>query len=278
MGKVAGTVLLLGAAAGGYFYLQQQQAQTEVQRVVYVPQPEPAYEPQQSKFAQIAPFLDFGMDLMNRNRSNNTTQGQNGLGGFLGDLFGGGNRNSGQGSGAPASGGRASVGAGGAQGILDMIGSVEAPQGYNQVYGGSKIQPPRPITTMTIRELLAWQDRSVAAGSKSSAAGRYQIIRKTLRSLVAQGAARMNDRFDRSTQDRLGRALLSKRGLERFEAGQMTASDFAQSLSQEWAALPAFTRDRRGRAANGQSYYADDGLNRSHLTKDQVLQALGGMV
>ena len=159
-------------------------------------------------------------------------------------------------------------------GLLDLIGQAEAPGGYNQVYGGSKIQTPRPITTMSVRGVLAWQDSSVAAGSASSAVGRYQIIRDTLRGLVSQGVLSINETFDPEAQDRAAVALMEEKGLSRYQSGQLTREAFAQGLSETWAGLPAFTRDSRGRAAAGQSYYAGDGLNRATATQSQVVNAL----
>lgn len=157
-----------------------------------------------------------------------------------------------------------------------VIGDAEAPEGYNQVYGGSRLQPPRPITTMTVAEVREWQNRSVNAGSPSSAAGRYQIIGPTLQSLIDEGAVSPSDTFDSATQDRLSVALMERRGLRDFEAGRLSPTQFAQRLSQEWAGLPAFTRDRRGRSATGQSYYAGDGLNAATTTQDRVMRALTG--
>lgn len=160
--------------------------------------------------------------------------------------------------------------------LQQVIGEAEAPQGYNQVYGGSRIQPPRPITTMTVGEVRDWQNRSVNAGSPSSAAGRYQVIGPTLQGLIDQGVVSPNDTFDAATQDKISVALMERRGLRDYEAGRISATTFGQRLSQEWAGLPAFTRDRKGRKAQGQSYYAGDGLNAATTTKDRVMRALTG--
>ena len=154
-------------------------------------------------------------------------------------------------------------------GILDLIGSAEAPQGYDQVYGGTRLNPPRRITTMTVGEVLAWQRQSVAAGSRSSAAGKYQIIRKTLQSLVDQGHVSTSDRFDADTQDRLAVVLMRRRGLDRFEDGSLSAEGFANQLAREWAGLPVATGPRAGG-----SYYGGDGLNKSTVSVDRVLDVL----
>lgn len=155
-----------------------------------------------------------------------------------------------------------------ALGILHFIGSHEAPEGYGQVYGGSRLKPPKPLEEMTIGEVLAWQDASVAAGSKSSAAGRYQIIRKTLRSQLAKGVVSEGDLFDGPTQDKLGFALMQGRGYDRFERGEISETAFGNALAKEWASLPMLTGDKAGKSA-----YDGDGLN-SALTDPETVLAL----
>ncbi len=166
-------------------------------------------------------------------------------------------------------------GGGGLSTLLNLIGGVEAPQGYDQVYGGirSADQPPKPLTSMTVNEVLAWQD-SIDARYPSEAAGRYQVMEDTLRGLVRSGQVSGNARFDRNTQDNIAVTLMKRRGLDDYQTGRISADKFAQKLSQEWASLPAITVDKKGRSATGQSYYAGDGLNRSHVTIDTILSAV----
>ena len=166
-------------------------------------------------------------------------------------------------------------GGGGLSSLLNLIGGVEAPQGYNQVYGGirSADQPPKPLTSMTVNEVLAWQD-SIDARYPSEAAGRYQVMEDTLRGLVRSGQVSGNARFNESTQDQIAVTLMKRRGLDDYQTGRISADKFAQKLSQEWASLPAITVDRKGRRASGQSYYAGDGLNRSHVAIDAILNAV----
>lgn len=140
--------------------------------------------------------------------------------------------------------------------LLRFIGKHEAPRGYDQMYSGSKIRPPKPITQMTINEVLAYQDRSVAAGSASSAAGQYQFIRKTLRATVAKAGVSGNELFDNAMQDKLAGQLLRNRGLKSFQSGKISAEQFGNNLAKEWASLPVMTGPKRGR-----SHYAGDGLN-----------------
>jgi len=155
--------------------------------------------------------------------------------------------------------------------VLAFVGDKEAPGGFDQVYSGSKLAPPKPITTMSINELLAWQDASVAAGSESSAAGRYQIIRKTLRGLVAKMGLNGSETFNQELQDRLAVELMNEAGLAQFKAGEITASEFGNRLSGVWAALPRVSGDGAGR-----STYAGDGLNAATTSVDAFMGILAG--
>lgn len=64
----------------------------------------------------------------------------------------------------------------------------------------------KPLTSMTVGEVMDLQ-----AQGRLHAAGRYQIIGKTLKGLVDQGVVSRNDMFDAATQDKLGIALIEGR-------------------------------------------------------------------
>jgi len=50
-----------------------------------------------------------------------------------------------------------------------MIYQAEANGDPDMIYGGCRINPPRPITQMTVREVRQFQDQMVQSGSRSSA-------------------------------------------------------------------------------------------------------------
>jgi hypothetical protein len=148
------------------------------------------------------------------------------------------------------------------------------PDGYSVVYSGipKANRPKALLTTYTIGEIVEWQRFVVSKGAASSAAGAYQIIRKTLEGLPFKKA----ERFDEACQDEAAMMLLDRRGWDDCEAGRMSAVDFADMLSREWASLPV-QRDQRGserQVKRGQSYYAGDGLNKAHATPEEVLKAV----
>ena len=151
--------------------------------------------------------------------------------------------------------------------VLDLIGMLEAPGGYDTVYYGVRTDPPRPITSMSVGEVLAWQRDTVGAGSVSSAAGRYQIIRPTLQSLVDQGVVTPGTRFDAATQDRLGRHLLRETG---YRSGDTSAAS-ANAIARVWAALP-----RIGGPGEGLSMYHGIAGNHSLISAETFMGVLNG--
>lgn len=131
------------------------------------------------------------------------------------------------------------------RGLLDFIGSIEGPAGYDDYYRGVSSGPPRPLTSMTIREVLAWQDR-IDAASNSEAAGRYQIMEDTLRGTVRANGIDLDKRFDATTQDELAEILLKGRG---WDPNRTDYVNMGNAIAYEWAALPVCSGVKKGRSA-----------------------------
>lgn len=169
--------------------------------------------------------------------------------------------------------------------LLDLIArheseSAAASQGVSSgydvvVHQAFKVHPPaKPITSMTIGEVLEWQSEAIriyqirfASRNGYSAVGRYQIIRSTLLGLLDPDW-KMSDQFDSETQDLLAMQLLRRRGWSKWASAKSAEADgtFADSLSREWASLPY---------NNGKSYYAGDGHgNASLVSREEVLRVL----
>lgn len=93
----------------------------------------------------------------------------------------------------------------------------------------------RGLSSMTVQEVMNLQ-----SGNKVHAAGRYQIIRSTLRGLMEgrYGATGVQptDRFDATTQDKLAIALLKGRA-GRFLTAGGSISEAARGMGQEWIGL-----------------------------------------
>ena len=164
---------------------------------------------------------------------------------------------------------RASEEAGRASQLLDFIGGLEAPLGYNQVYGHNRMAP---LDEMTVSQVLSYQRDRVRKGSPSSAVGRYQFIRGTLKGLVQELGLTGEEKFTPELQDRLAIHLLKRRGLNRYLEGRTTLEQFGNSLAKEWASLPVVAGKKKGR-----SFYAGDGLNKSLTGVDDALEAIASL-
>lgn len=168
------------------------------------------------------------------------------------------------GSGSPAGPGAATAApAGSEQALLDFVGKIEARGDYNMLVGG---KANSNLTNMTIKEVLDLQTSMARSGKhESTAVGKYQIIKKTLQGLVNSRVVSLDDVFNSATQDKLAMALMKQRGLDSYKAKKISADQFADNLSMEWASLPFRT---------GKSYYDKVGSNRSLVSRNDFLSML----
>lgn len=156
--------------------------------------------------------------------------------------------------------------------LLEFIVSIEAPQGYDTIYGNNQDKLPRPLTQMTLGEVIDAQ-KSWTKRFKSSAAGGLQFMRKTLIGIAKEVPSLSGDvLFDRELQQRLGYYLLLRRGYERFMTGELSMVAFGKALAQEWASFPVLTacKGEHQPIERGQSYYAGDALNKSLVRPERV--------
>jgi len=152
--------------------------------------------------------------------------------------------------------------------LLNTIAKGESNGNYNAYFGNAgntSIQ----FTSMTVAEVMHWQQAYVAAGNASNAVGRYQFMGTTLAGLVRQQHISPHTRFNEALQDRLAIALIERRGAVAYVEKKITREQFAENLSKEWAALPRSTG-----ASPHASYYAGDGLNNSRVSVSELFSAL----
>lgn len=201
-----------------------------------------------------------------------------GLGAILG-LFGaliGENAGSTGGARATPFSGSSSAATGGVKQLLDLIAIPESGGDYNRIYAGiSRADyPKKPLTQMTVGEVLDWQD-SIDSKYNSEAAGRYQIMEDTLRGL---GLPRRM-KFDAAGQDKAAMILLERRGLKKYKRGQISAEQFALNLAKEWAGLPVpfKTKGAKKTVMPGESYYAAFNGNRAGISVDSVMSAIANI-
>ena len=151
--------------------------------------------------------------------------------------------------------------------FLELLGEVEGPGGYDTVTYHTSIDPPKPLTRMTIDEVIAFQRKVRASGSRSSAVGRFQFIMSTLIELVDEMDIDRNRRFTPDVQDMLARTLMDR--CDFYDVEQEDSAEVADCLARFWAALPVATGENAGRSR----YQGYEG-NRSLVSKRTVLAVL----
>ncbi|MCJ2129345.1 hypothetical protein [Methylobacterium sp. E-045] len=154
--------------------------------------------------------------------------------------------------------------------ILDFVAGPESGGNYNAFFGNGR--STKNLSAMTLDQVMAW---SGSRGTESSATGRYQFMKATLRGLKTEMGLSGSEPFSPALQDRMAVQLLNRRGYSEWQAGRITDAQFANRLALEWASLPNITA-QNGRPA-GVSAYAGDGLNRSSVSPASVLGALTGV-
>jgi hypothetical protein len=150
--------------------------------------------------------------------------------------------------------------------LVNTIYQAESRGNPNIIYWGCPIQPPRPITQMTVREVRRFQDQMVSAGSASSAVWACQIIRGTMDGAIRAGVLDPNQKFDVAAQNKFTLWKMEQRWLNRFMSWQMSDAQFMRSLSQEWASLP--------KDMWWASYYAWDWLNHALVSPQTMMRHL----
>lgn len=103
--------------------------------------------------------------------------------------------------------------------FLDLIGKAEGTdkgRGYNESLAyGSLTGGPKDLVNMTLDEIDQLQGRMLrhpANKWNSSALGRYQIVRRTLRTFRGAVGLKGSDKFSPENQDKLAMAILAEQG------------------------------------------------------------------
>ena len=120
----------------------------------------------------------------------------------------------------------------------------------------ARIPPPRPASSMTLREIQQWTRDTPG---QQHAIGRYQIIPSTLNALIARTGISLDTVFDPQIQDAFANVLLIDAGYLALKDGSMTLEGFKLSLAKVWAGFPL---------PNGESYYRGVANNRATISYD----------
>ena len=137
---------------------------------------------------------------------------------------------------------------------------------YDAPYAKFPITPPKPLTDMSISEVLKFQKSP--RKTKSTAMGAYQIIHETLDTLTRKYNISHSAKFDESMQDHLAKLLIA----ECSHAKRKGDIAFGNCLAGIWAALPLLSGPKKG-----QSKYKGIADNEARTTTAQFINALNGI-
>lgn len=151
--------------------------------------------------------------------------------------------------------------------LLDIIGAAEgAGAGYDAANKGKAGDMPGGypgLSGLTVNDVMKLQ-----SDGKIFAAGRYQIIPKTLAGLMAGNygntGVKGSDLFDAATQDKLTTALINAR----IKEGGGDSWETQLALSKEFAAI--------ANPDTGKSYYAGKANNKASISTAQMQAILTG--
>ncbi len=174
----------------------------------------------------------------------------------------------------------------------NLIAQEESGDDYNicnKTKGGLQVVRDVKVVDLTISEIQQKQkDRDLFA------VGRYQLIPNTFNGAVTSLKLDVNAKLDEEMQDKIFDEYLIKVKRPKIIAyleGEGSVEDAMYTAAQEWASIGVekgkrisdkIVKDKKGKvisrtaryAEGGESYYAGDGLNKSHITPEQIKNAL----
>jgi hypothetical protein len=120
---------------------------------------------------------------------------------------------------------------------------------YNTSLG--YLKPPKPLTEMTMDEVLAWGDHirketDIGRRTNSSAKGAFQIVNTTQRAAMAALGITGDEIFSRENQRRMASWIARKQGLGAWEGLKIHPDQMARARSAMGAGMDRQFRDSQG--------------------------------
>jgi len=150
--------------------------------------------------------------------------------------------------------------------FLNLVGDLEGPAGFGDVYDGVPFLPPAALDAMTIGQVLHYQRDILEDGTVSSAVARYQFLHDTLVALVDRLDLHEDLVFDGEVQTYLARHLMAGCG---FYEPSVEVDALGDCLAGIWAALPLLSGPEAGR-----SVYEGIAGNKALIDPETVRQVL----
>jgi len=124
------------------------------------------------------------------------------------------------------------------------------------------------LSQKTLSQIYEMQDQMVAENGVSSATGRYQALKSTLKEYQDRKKLPDGALFSQVMQDDFGLTKMKDRGYTEWRAGSIGDDEFMHRLSCEWASLPDPYND-------GKSHYDGDSAgNHASTTLAHFREAL----
>lgn len=168
--------------------------------------------------------------------------------------------------------------------LLRLIADGEAVRSnpYCSVWPGH-VEPE--LTSMTISQVQAYQQNRLDAGRRSSACGKYQMLKGVVEECTGYlGCDPLRTVFSPDVQDAMIIKRLEKfRRYNQWKTGSVTTGQFMVFLAAEFASMPVpfdvpagsvYNGQPKRNLKKGQSFYAGDGLNKANHDPDHLYQAL----
>jgi len=162
--------------------------------------------------------------------------------------------------------------------FADLLGKVESNNDYTAY---NKTTPKlesfynTELTQLTISELVEKQkERTIFA------AGRFQVIPSTLNAAISYLNLDDSTKYDKKTQDKIFDYLIriKRPAIINYLEGNGSIEDAIYEWAKEFASAGVRKGKKisRGRTASieGMSYYSGDGLNKSHIMPEDMINAL----
>ena len=155
--------------------------------------------------------------------------------------------------------------------LLDLIYSAESGRNYDAWNTQTKIRSERPLTELTVAEIMAIQEKN--RGNDGGAAGAGQIKKSTMQLLLNNKILSRDDKFTPEVQDRAHLFLLQNRGLNDYLSGGINLNEYGHRLSKEYASLPSML----GKTPH-MSYYEGEAKNSARVKPSEITAQLSALM
>jgi hypothetical protein len=151
---------------------------------------------------------------------------------------------------------------------------------YNKGAGHGYKKGREDLSKMTLAEYMRRGNLPSKHPDKLFATGKYQIIPKTMALAIEKLNLDPNTTLTPATQEYIFREFLTKSkrpAIHNYLSGKSNDQTAAMvAVAQEWASVgvPMDMQGAHRWVKKGESYYADDGINRAHTKPEAVLSAL----